>query len=182
MKPTVSIEPTSPLPAMDRRQFLVSFIIATAGTLAGRVAATDEVTGASPAAADWQRVLQAMFPHPGLDPALYGVPAGALVAAAEKDAATRQLLDSGWQSLQQAAGGDWATASDDARTRAVAAIVGTPLFGLLRQTTVFTFYGNPRVWEAFGYEGDAWAFGGYSGRRLDTIDWLPDPPLPAGRK
>ncbi len=118
-----------------------------------------------------------MFPHDHIDRALYAVPAGALVSAAEKDPGVRQLLDGGWRSLQQATGNDWSAASKEARLRAVASIAGTPLFTLLRQTTVFTFYGNPKVWEAFGYEGDAWVRGGYVGKELNTIDWLPDPPL-----
>jgi len=37
-------------------------------------------------------------------------------------------------------------------------------------------YTNPEVWAKFGYEGDAWKFGGYAGNNLVTVDWLPDPP------
>lgn len=133
----------------------------------------------SPTAADWQSVLETMFPHDHIDRALYAAPAGALASAAEKDQGARQLLTSGWQSLSRAAGGDWASAPEEARTRAIASIVGTPLFTLLRQTAVFTFYGNPVVWNAFGYEGDAWSKGGYVGKELNSIDWLPEPPLPA---
>lgn len=161
----------------DRRQFLTSLIIAAAGALVIRTTEAATEPGApSATAADWQSVLETMFPHDHIDRALYAVPAGALVSAAAKDPGVRQLLDGGWRSLQQATGGNWPAASEEVRSRAIASIVGTPLFSLLRQTTVFTFYGNPKVWAAFGYEGDAWVRGGYVGKELNTIDWLPDPP------
>lgn len=179
MKQTVSTATGDP--DLDRRRLLVSFIIATAGALGARsFPAAAEPADMSPAAADFRSVLKTMFPHDGIDVALYQVPADALLSAAEKDAGTRQMLEAGWQSLRQAVGGDWDAATEQARVRAIAAIAGTPFFGLLRQTTVFTFYGNPKVWEAFGYEGDAWNFGGYLGKGLVTVDWLPDPPAPSG--
>lgn len=177
MKQTVA-SAANPISGLDRRRFLASLVIATAGALSIRTPAASYSAPASTTAAEWQRVLESMFPHTGIEAALYGVPADALIAAAEKDSNTRQLLEDGWRSLQQAAGGNWATATDEARLRAVSTIVGTPLFTLLRQTTVFTFYGHPMVWQAFGYEGDAWGFGGYLGKGLNTIDWLPDPPAP----
>jgi hypothetical protein len=101
-------------------------------------------------------------------------------AAAEKDASARALLAEGWRHLSAAAGGTWSAADAERRTRALASIAGTPLFALLRQTTVFTFYNHPGVWSAFGYDGDAWSFGGWLGKGVNTIDWLPDPPA-AGR-
>jgi len=164
---------------IDRRQFLTSLIIAAAGALVIRTTEAATAASDSPSAttSDWQSVLETMFPHDHIDRALYAVPANALVAAAEKDPGVRQLLDGGWRSLQQATGGDWSAATKEVQSRAIASLFGTPLFSLLRQTTVFTFYANPKVWEAFGYEGDAWVRGGYVGRELNTIDWLPDPPL-----
>jgi hypothetical protein len=159
-----------------RRRLLVAFVIASVGVLAPRVRAANAIDVPPASAADWQAVLETMFPHETVDRALYAVPAGALLGAAEKDPGTRELLAAGWQSLNRSAGGSFAAASPEARTRAVAATARTPLFTVLRQTTVFTFYANPTVWEAFGYDGDAWRFGGWLGRGVDTIDWLPDPP------
>jgi hypothetical protein len=75
--------------SLDRRQFLVSFIIATAGALSARsFPAAAEPAAASPTSTDWQSVLETMFPHDNVDRSLYGVPADALVGAAEKDAGT----------------------------------------------------------------------------------------------
>lgn len=165
----------SPLSAeLDRRRFLVGAITLAAAQLCplGAAAADAEYPGTE---AEWRSVLMSMFPHPDLDPALYQPAAAALVAAAA-DPNVRVLLAAGRASLAEAAGGDWQAADAGMRTQAVAAIVGSPLFLLLRQTTVFTFYNDPKVWARFGYEGDAFSFGGWLNRGVDTIDWLPAPP------
>lgn len=167
-----------------RRRMLVSFVVAFAGTALARESRADEP--ATPAAQsagtvdDWRSVLESMFPHERVAGALYAVPAGALVGAAEKDSAARALLADGWRRLNAAAGGAWSAADPAARTRALATIEHTPLFVMLRQTTVFTFYNHPDVWAAFGYDGDAWRFGGWLGKGVDSIDWLPDPPAVGG--
>lgn len=170
----------APRGGVDRREFLVGLVIASVGALTLRPAAALAADPALAAdltpAADWQSVLEAMFPHPRFDRALYEAPAAALNAAAAKDPATQQLLADGWRRLEAASGGYWASAAPAARTAALASIAGTPLFGVLRQTVVFTFYANPAVWAACGYEGDAWQRGGYAGPDLVTVDWLPDPP------
>jgi hypothetical protein len=169
-----------------RRRFLVGFVVAFAGAAAGRaaIAAPEPAAGGPavsvPTADDWRSVLETLFPHGRLDRELYAVPAGALVGAADKDPAARALLADGWTRLNAAAGGAWHAADAAQRSAAVASIVGTPLFVMLRQTAVFTFYNDPRVWAAFGYDGDAWRFGGWLGRGVNTIDWLPDPPAARG--
>jgi len=163
---------------LERREFLVAAVIATASALVPQIARSNDA--AIGTAADWQNVLQAMFPHPMLGANFYGVPAGALIASADKDPATRELLAHGWRRLSGEAGGDWSGANAASKHAALTGIVGTPLFGLLRQTTVFTLYANPDVWKAFGYDGDAWHIGGYAGDALVTVDWLPDPPVNSG--
>jgi hypothetical protein len=167
-----------------RRALLVALIVAAAGRVPGFEARAETASPApatsAPTAADWELVLRAMFPHPRVDPALYAIPAGALVGAAEKDAGARALLLDGWAKLEAAAGGRWSTASDGARLAALRQVETLPFFGILRQTTVFTFYANPKMWEGVGYEGDAWRFGGYAGPTLDSLDWLPSPPKNRG--
>jgi hypothetical protein len=165
---------------LTRRTLLVAFVITSVAGLAPAALATDAADVPVATAADWQAVLEAMFPHERVQRALYAVPAGALLGAAEKDAGTRALLADGWRTLNRAAGGRFTTAAPDARTRAIASIATTPLFTVLRQTIVFTFYADPKVWEAFGYDGDAWRFGGWLGKGVNTIDWLPDPPAGSG--
>lgn len=163
-----------PSAELDRRQFLIGAITFAAAQLTPltALAAEPQQFGTT---AEWRSVLMTLFPHPGLDPGLYEPAAVALVAAAA-DGNVRALLAAGRAALAEAAGGAWEAADETARTRAIAAMVGTPLFVLLRQTTVFTFYNDPKVWARFGYVGDAFSFGGWIDRGVDTIDWLPDPP------
>lgn len=172
------------MPRADRRQVLISFVATLTASLSNResrssdrrvTADTDAPAAKAATAEDWQSVIEVMFPHSDIDRSLYSVPAEALILAARNDANTRLLLHEGWLQLNRVADNDWASATPRLRTQAIASLAGTPLFTLLRQTTVFTFYGDSRVWRSFGYEGDAWRFGGYQGR-VNTIDWLPDPP------
>ncbi len=161
--------------AIDRRQILISFVISTAAALAPR--ALQAAARVTATAADWQSVIETMFPHPDIDRSLYRVTADALSAAGTKDTSTAQVLADGWTRLAAMTEGTWHEATAERRIAALAAIVASPLFALVRQTVVFTFYGNPSVWKEFGYEGDAWRFGGYAARNLvGTIDWVPNPP------
>ena len=155
----------------DRRRFMIRAIALAVVQACPGVAMADP--GADAGTDDeWRSVLMTMFPHPHVDAALYEPAAAALIAAAA-DPNVRSLLATGRKMLAAAAGGDWFAADAAARSKAVAASVGTPLFVLLRQTTVFTFYNDPEVWALFGYEAGS---GGWLHRGVDTIDWLPTPP------
>ena len=46
----------------------------------------------------------------------------------------------------------------------------------LRSKVIVTLYNNERVWEAFGYEGSSYEYGGYIERGFSDLGWLPDPP------
>jgi hypothetical protein len=176
-------DPSAPPPVDARRRaLLVALIVVAAGRVSLVEAASDMAPSAAPTAAEWELVLRAMFPHKRVDPALLAAPAGALVGAAEQDAGARALLHDGWARLEAAAGGRWSGASDAARLAALSQVSTLPFFGILRQTTVFTFYANPKMWEGVGYEGDAWRFGGYAGPSLDSLDWLPSPPADRGAR
>jgi hypothetical protein len=157
---------------IERREFLVAIALTGASMAAARAALGPE--SGRPTQADWKSVLEVMFPHDGFDRALYAPPAAALSASAQKDAAAADTLARGWKVLNQAAGGRWRDASPAARARAIALILGTPLFPMLRGTMLMTFYNDPKVWSLCGYEGDAWSRGGYAGPGLLQVDWLPD--------
>jgi hypothetical protein len=159
---------------VDRREVLAAALVLTAAALGAR--ARESPGTAAPDANAWREVLRTLFPHPTLDPALYQPGADALRAAAAKDAATATVLAEGWDGLVERAGGDFLAASPETKTRALAAAVGTPFFALLRQTAVFTLYGRPDVGQVFGFDGDAWALGGWLARGLVTVDWVPEPP------
>lgn len=158
----------------DRREFLVGAIIATSAAIGRSFDAAADTAGEDAATAQhWVAVLRVMFPHARVPESSYLPTANALVAAADKDPNTRVLLQQGWRDLTRAR--PWQSATSEQQIAAVAALQGTPVFALLRQTMVFTFYADPAVWVRFGYEGDAWRFGGYQGR-VNTLDWLPPVP------
>jgi hypothetical protein len=160
----------------SRRRFLVAAIVANVSALVGRHSFAQEANVESaPDSVVWRSVLITLFPHPTLDARLYDGAAEALAAAAASDPATRSLLAGGFHALERAADGSWGAADAGRRTSALRQLEGTPFFQLLRQTSVFTFYADPRVWQSFGYEGDATVFGGYLARGLDTLEWLPEP-------
>ena len=52
----------------------------------------------------------------------------------------------------------------------------TAFFQTIRFKTIAVLYNNPLVWQAFGYEGEAFEYGGYIERGFDDLGWLPDPP------
>jgi hypothetical protein len=123
---------------------------------------------------------QRIFPHPGLSAETYSVVVGALEGAAGQAAPVAAMLIAGSADLDRAAAGAFAQRSADEQTSLLKAIEATPFFQTVRATAVFTFYSQPAVWQAFGYEGDAWAKGGYLGRGLNDINWLPEPKSPMG--
>jgi hypothetical protein len=59
------------------------------------------------------------------------------------------------------------------------AVEDTPFFQALRGKTIAVLYNDPRVWQAFGYEGESFFEGGYIERGFSDLGWLPDPPAEA---
>jgi hypothetical protein len=125
-------------------------------------------------------IAQRIFPHPNLPPETYSVVVDALTGAATQAAPVAEMLVEGVADLDRAAGGSFAQRSAEEQTGVLKTIEATPFFQTVRGTAVFTFYNQPSVWQAFGYEGDAWAKGGYLGRGLNDITWLPEPKAVAG--
>jgi hypothetical protein len=120
-------------------------------------------------------IAQRLFPHPEAPADWYAIVVEALNGAAAQTPAVASMLTTGIAELHEAGSGDFAARSPDEQTSALAAIEATPFFQTVRATSVFTFYNQPKVWQAFGYEGDAWAKGGYLARGLSDIKWLPEP-------
>jgi hypothetical protein len=119
-------------------------------------------------------VARRLYPHDTLpdDPYLGVVEA---LAGAARDPAVLGVIRGGLARLDAVTEGTWAEAPAAQQTAALEAVADEPFFGIVRQTTAFALYNNPAVWEAFGYGGDAWRFGGYLNRGLADIDWLPHP-------
>lgn len=172
---------------MSRRQFLESsgqaagvVVVAASGVTMlvdpkGAWAMTLEAIPASQA----QTLLQAlrvMYPHDSLNDQYYALVVAALDQDAKADPAVASLLKGGVAGLDQAYPVAFLELSQGYQRRALEAIETTDFFQAIRAKTIAVFYNNPLVWEAFGYEGEAYEAGGYLERGFDDLGWLPDPP------
>ncbi len=123
-----------------------------------------------------------LFPHKKLPDAVYALLAKDLDGKAGGDAGAAKLLREGIAGLNQAAGGNFAKASDKKRREVVKAIEGQPFFAAVRGQCVTSLYDNDMAYKVFGYPGSAWEKGGYITRGFQDLKWLPAPPLDASPK
>jgi hypothetical protein len=114
---------------------------------------------------------RALVPHDKLGDEYYWV----VVEAIDKDMAGSPELATrirdGLVQLNQAAGGDFATADTDKQVAAIKKLEGTPFFADMLNKTQFNFYNNKAVWSKFGYEGSSWEKGGYIDRGFNDVKW-----------
>lgn len=123
-------------------------------------------------------IAKQMFPHPGLEDAVYALVAKDLDRQAADDD-TRELLQTGIAALDDQSDGDWLALDEDERFARLEMQAGTPFFEQIRSSAIVSLYDNPLAYAHFGYqgaEGDA----GYLTRGFNDLTWLPDPPQPDG--
>jgi hypothetical protein len=112
-----------------------------------------------------------LFPHDTLGDEYYWV----VVQSIDKDMAGSAELATrirdGLMQLNQAAGGDFASATTDKQIAAMTSLESTPFFNDMLNKTQFYFYNSKTVWPKFGYEGSAWEKGGYINRGFDDVKW-----------
>jgi len=116
-----------------------------------------------------------LYPHDTLEDAVYALVVKDLDGAAQSEAATAKLLQRGVADLDSAAGGSWLDVPPTRQLELVRALEATPFFAVVRSTAVVSLYNNDMAYAHFGYEGPAFAKGGYLGRGFDDLDWLPAP-------
>jgi hypothetical protein len=114
-----------------------------------------------------------LFPHDRLGVQYYAVVVDNLDKQAGTDATTRQLLLDGVARLDAAHGIPWIDLSDGAREAVLHSMEKTAFFTTVRTATIGGLYGNPLVYQAFGYGGPSVQLGGYIERGFDDIGWLP---------
>lgn len=121
---------------------------------------------------------RALYPHERIPDLHYAKVVKDLDVEASgfEDKERLDLLRQGAQALDQAAGGDFAAASEDRKEAALAEIAGTPFFEAVRSKMVVGLYNQPEVWALFGYEGPSYEIGGYLHNGFDDLAWLPEPP------
>ncbi|RAI04287.1 tat (twin-arginine translocation) pathway signal sequence [Acuticoccus sediminis] len=124
---------------------------------------------------------RAIYPHDFLGDVHYAAVVKALDtdAAGFADKSQLELLRDGVAALDQAAGGSFADATEDAKYTALEGMATTPFFQAVRGKAVVALYNQPEVWEKFGYEGPSYPKGGYLEHGFNDLSWLPDPPAEA---
>lgn len=123
-----------------------------------------------------------LFPHKKLPDAVYALLAKDIDAKAAGDAGAAKMVKDGVASLNQAAGGNFAKASDKKRREVVKAMEGQPFFATVRGQCITSLYDNDMAYKVFGYPGSAWEKGGYISRGFQDLKWLPAPSLEASPK
>ncbi|OIQ71538.1 hypothetical protein GALL_468420 [mine drainage metagenome] len=116
-----------------------------------------------------------VYPHPGLDDAVYALVVKALDQKAKADPGTQQTLIDGVRRLDAVAGNNWLKRLTALQGVDVASMQTEPFFGLVRSTAVVSLYSNTMAYAHFGYggeEGDA----GYLHKGFNDLAWLPNPP------
>ena len=139
--------------------------------LAPRVAPPTPPIGLSPPA---HSIISDLFPHERLGVQYYAVVVDSLDKQAGIDASIRQLLVQGVAQLDAAHNMPWVDLSDGARDAVLRGIEKTEFFTTVRTKTIGGLYGNPVVYQMFGYGGPSVQLGGYIDRGFDDIGWLPN--------
>jgi hypothetical protein len=140
--------------------------------IGSRVALAANLTAFNePQAREMLAMARQLFPHDKLGDEYYCV----VVESIDKDMAGSPELAArirnGLAQLNQAAGGDFATADASRQLEAMRKLEGTPFFSDMLNKTQFYFYNNKAVWPKFGYEGSSWEKGGYINRGFDDVSW-----------
>lgn len=119
-----------------------------------------------------------LYPHAGLDDAVYALVVKELDGQAATDHAAQQTVMSGVRQLDQIGGGDWLKRDPALRLVDVEAMQGTPFFVTVRSTAVVALYNNDMAFAHFGYGGNE-GNSGYLHKGFNDLKWLPEPPADA---
>ncbi|HWN58194.1 MAG TPA: tat (twin-arginine translocation) pathway signal sequence, partial [Methylomirabilota bacterium] len=105
-----------------------------------------------------------------------------LDANSKSDPAVGKMLTEGIATLDGSGGAKFADRNENDQVAALEAVQTTPFFLKVRGAELESLYSNPAMWKAFGYQGPAYAAGGYIHRGFNDLNWLPDPPESASPK
>jgi hypothetical protein len=171
---------------MKRREFLKTSALVVAGTAVAasglvNVAGAGEWTGRLSTlnpheASTLLAMARRIFPHRGIDDSCYLKVVEVLDANSKSDPAVAKMLTEGVVALDGSGGTKFADLKENEQIAALEAAQTTPFFQKVRGTELESLYSNPGTWKAFGYQGPAYASGGYIHRGFNDLNWLPDPP------
>jgi hypothetical protein len=177
---------------MKRREFLKTSALVVAGTavaasglinVAGAGQWTGQLTTLNPhEASTLLAMAKRIFPHRGIDDSCYLKVVEVLDANSKSDPAVAKMLTEGVVSVDGPGGTKFADLKENEQIAALEAIQTTLFFQKVRGTELESLYSNPGTWKALGYQGPAFAYGGYIHRGFNDLNWLPDPPAFASPK
>jgi hypothetical protein len=177
---------------MKRREFLKTSALVVAGTavaasglinVAGAGEWTGRLTTLQPhEATTLLAMAKRIFPHRGIDDSCYVKVVEVLDANSKSDPYVAKILTEGIVTLDGSGGTKFADRNENDQVAALEAVQTTPFFVKVRGTELESLYSNPAMWKAFGYQGPAYAAGGYIHRGFNDLNWLPDPPESASPK
>lgn len=177
---------------MKRREFLKTSALVVAGTavaasgligVAGGGDWTATLTALKPnEATTLLAMAKAIFPHHGVDEVCYVKVVEALDTNSKSDPALARTLSEGVATLNSSNPRKFADLNEKEQVAALESIEDTPFFQKVRGAELESLYSNPAVWKQFGYQGPAYAFGGYIHHGFNDLNWLPDPPESASPK
>jgi hypothetical protein len=122
------------------------------------------------------RMVRLIYPHDMLGDQYYAGVVEALDGEAKESADVLALLNDGVANLDKSGPMPFLALSPGAQEQALHAIASSDFFQKVRFKVVTVLYNDPRVWQAFGYEGPSFEDGGYIERGFDDLAWLPNPP------
>jgi hypothetical protein len=171
---------------MKRREFLKTSALVVAGTavaasglinVAGAGEWTGRLTTLNPHEASALLAMsRRIFPHRGIDDSCYVKVVEVLDTNSKSDPAVAKMLTEGIVALDGSGGKKFADLKESEQIAALEAVQTTPFFQKVRGTELESLYSNPDTWKMFGYQGPAYASGGYIHRGFNDLNWLPDPP------
>ncbi len=116
-----------------------------------------------------------LFPHDRVGEQYYAAVVEAVDKEAAGDAGLRKLLSDGVAQLDRGRDTPWAERDEGARVAALKSIETSEFFTTMRTKTINNLYGNPAVFQLFGFGGSSVEHGGYINRGFSDIDWLSSP-------
>ena len=116
-----------------------------------------------------------LYPHVALPDAVYARVPATIDEAAREDAEQARTVADGVADLDGRGSQPFTQRSAEQQLEDAKAIAGSDFFELVRSTAVVEIYSDPQTWKLLGYEGPAFAQGGYIDRGFNDLDWLPDP-------
>ncbi len=119
-------------------------------------------------------VVYQLFPHERLSRDVYTQVTEQLGDRISQSAELAAMMDSAMEVLSGDSHENWFALPERGKTEAIEKIRHTPFFQFVLNEALGMVYRHPLTWDLLGYEGSSLEFGGYIGRGLDDIDWLPE--------